>query len=46
MFVVDQSRTTSLLSRGKIMRINPYPYLYPPGGHFDSLLTGSLFPIQ
>jgi hypothetical protein len=46
LFVVDQSRTTSLLSRGKIMRINPYPYLYPPGGHFDSLLTGSLFPIQ
>jgi hypothetical protein len=45
-FVVDQSRTTSLLSRGKIMRINPYHYQYGPGGHFDSLLTGTLFPIQ
>ena len=45
-FVVDQGRTTSLLSRGQLHRINPRPTPNFSGGFIESPLYGSLFPIQ
>jgi hypothetical protein len=46
LFVVDQGRTSTSLSRGQILRINPRPSQIFPGGFIDSPDSNSLFPIQ
>jgi hypothetical protein len=46
LFVVDQGRTTTTLSRGQILRINPRPANLFPGGFIDGAGTNSLFPVQ
>jgi hypothetical protein len=46
LFVVDQGRTSTSLSRGQILRINPRPSQVFPGGFIDSPDSNSLFPIQ
>jgi hypothetical protein len=48
LFVVDQGRALSDLSRGQLLRINPRPWPGAgyAGGFFDSSLTDSLYPIQ
>jgi hypothetical protein len=45
-FVIDQGRTLSDLSRGQLLRMNPRGVSSYPGGYFDSLSTDTLFPIQ
>jgi hypothetical protein len=46
LFVVDQGRTNTSLSRGQILRVNPRPAQLFPGGFIDSPDSNSLFPIQ
>lgn len=46
LFVVDQGRTSTSLSRGQILRVNPRPAQLFPGGFIDSPDSNSLFPIQ
>ncbi len=46
LFVVDQGRTSTSLSRGQILRVNPRPAQLYPGGFIDSPDFDSLFPIQ
>ena len=49
LFVVDQGRTTSELSRGQLLQLNPRAWSASPsfpGGFFDSLSTDTLYPIQ
>jgi hypothetical protein len=46
MFVVDQGRTSTFLSRGQVLRFNPRPSLLLPGGQYESSATNSTFPIQ
>jgi hypothetical protein len=45
-FVIDQGRTITTLSRGQILRVNPRPAQLYPGGFIDSPDSNSLFPIQ
>jgi hypothetical protein len=45
-FVIDQGRTSTTLSRGQILRVNPRPAQQYPGGFIDSAGTNSLFPVQ
>jgi hypothetical protein len=45
-FVIDQGRTLSDLSRGQLLRMNTRGVSSYPGGYFDSLSTDTLFPIQ
>jgi hypothetical protein len=45
-FVVDQGRTSTSLSRGQILRVNPRSSTVFPGGYIDSPDINSLFPIQ
>ncbi len=46
-FVIDQGRTLSDLSRGQLLRLNPRPWR-PTfiGGYFDSGATDTTWPIQ
>jgi hypothetical protein len=46
LFVVDQGRTTTALSRGQVLRVNPRPAQLYPGGFVDSAVSNSLFPVQ
>ncbi len=46
LFVIDQGRTTTSLSRGQILRVNPRPAQLFPGGFIDSANSNSLFPVQ
>jgi hypothetical protein len=46
LFVIDQGRTSTTLSRGQVLRVNPRPAQLYPGGFIDSAGTNSLFPVQ
>jgi hypothetical protein len=46
MFLIDQGRTSTFLSRGQVLRFNPRPSLLLPGGQFESSAVNSTFPIQ